>query len=336
MRKYLKRSMVFILFILQFQACNNTSRQETEESSEAKNESKIPESGTFLSTDEMDIFYQIKGNAKDTVIIIHGGPGMDSEYMVADFKELSEEYTLIFYDQRGGGRSSLPDTTKNLEILLSIDKHVEDLEALRNYFGLKKLNLIAHSFGPALAVNYALTYSTNVESMVFIGPIPPYMGNFFERYDESMRSRLSDSELKALYDLNNEIIYGTDPVGACIEYWKIGLKPRIANGLSIEVIKGNCCAAPPEAIRYGYLYTGNVTFASLGEWDYRPQLKEINIPTLVIHGEEESIPMDMVESWVENGIPGSKLVSIEGAAHFPYAEKPTEVWNAIRGFYSDN
>ncbi|MDH5598610.1 MAG: alpha/beta fold hydrolase, partial [Cyclobacteriaceae bacterium] len=327
--------MIFILFILQFQACNNTSKQETEESSEAKNESIIPENGTFLSTDEMDIFYQIKGNAKDTIIIIHGGPGMDSEYMVADFKELSEEYTLIFYDQRGGGRSSLPDTTKNLENLLSIDKHVEDLEALRNYFGMKKVNLIAHSFGPALAVNYALTYPSKVESMVFIGPVPPYIGDFFERYIDSMKSRLSDKELHALDSLEKEMIYGEDPVSACNEYWKIGLKPRIAKGLSIDVIKGNCCAAPPDAIRYGYLHTGNVTFGSLGQWDYRPQLKEINVPTLVIHGEEESIPMDMVEAWVEEGIPGSKLVKIGGAAHFPYAEKPQEVWGAIRDFYSE-
>ena len=61
------------------------------------------------------------------------------------------------------------------------------------------------------------------------------------------------------------------------------------------------------------------------------QLRSLNVPTLVVHGEEESIPMDLVEEWVTS-MPHARLLKVPRAAHFTYAERPELVWPAVEKF----
>ena len=263
-----KKSSLFVLpvFVL-FISCG--SKENKKEISENVMTS-LPSQGHFKSSDDLDIFYQIKGKGKDTLVIVHGGPGMDSEYMVADFEPLAQNHTLIYYDQRGGGRSSLPENTD----LLHIDRHVEDLESLRLYFKLDQLQLIGHSFGPMVVAKYAIAYPQHVEKIVFLGPVPPMQGDFFAQYGANLAKRLSPEQLKKMGELNDQMLNGTDPTTACQEFWKIGLIPRLAEGLPISIVKGDCCAAPAEAIRYGMGTTNAATFGSLGSWDLCPELKK--------------------------------------------------------------
>lgn len=300
------------------------------QSNKKMNENKVAQQGYFLTADSLKLFYQFEGQGNDTIVMIHGGPGMDAGYMIADFDALAKKHVLLYYDQRGGGRSALPDTATN-KLSLHIDRHIDDLEALRKYFSLSTLTILGHSFGTIIAGKYAIAYPEKVKRMILIGAVPPYAGDFGSRYDKSLTSRLTAEELKQLDLLSNEIVSGADPRSACTDYWKIALKPRIAAGLNVDVIKGNCCGAPDEGIRYGYRYTQTITFGSLGNWDFREGLKKVTAPTLLIHGEEESIPMDMIEEWTKV-LPKSELKKIAKTAHFPYAERPEEVWPLIDTF----
>jgi pimeloyl-ACP methyl ester carboxylesterase len=60
----------------------------------------------------------------------------------------------------------------------------------------------------------------------------------------------------------------------------------------------------------------------------------VKVPTLVVHGEQESIPMDLVEEWVTS-LPHARLVKVPKAAHFVYAEQPAVVWLAVDRFLAD-
>ena len=73
------------------------------------------------------------------------------------------------------------------------------------------------------------------------------------------------------------------------------------------------------------------TEASLGAWDFRPGLARVAAPTLIVHGELDAIPMDLVEEWTA-ALPGAKLVKVPGASHFPYVERPEIVWPEIERF----
>lgn len=283
--------------------------------------------GYFPGADHTRLYYRIIGQGADTLVVIHGGPGMDSEYMIADFEPLARKYKLLFYDQRGGGRSTLPKDTAQLHMT----HHITDLEALRQHFGFEKLSLLAHSFGPALAASYAITHPGRVGRMVFLGPIPPMQAGFWERFGEAVNRRLTPEERRELSVQYNAMIEGPDTREACRKFWQIALKPRLAAGRPVSVIKGDCCAASPEAIRYGMGVTNTVTIASMGDWDYRPGLPLVKAPTLILHGEEEAIPMDMVEEWAK-ALPNARLVKVPRAAHFPYVEQPEMVWREIESF----
>lgn len=316
---------VFFLMIM-LMSCGSKEKKPLE-----KEVKTIARKGFIKTSDSLNIFYKIEGNGKDTLVVIHGGPGMDSEYMVADFKPLAKKYTLLYYDQRGGGQSSLPENTDQLHI----NNHISDLETLRQFFELDKLNLIAHSFGPMVAAQYAIKYPNRVSKMVFLGPVPPMEGDFSARYSANLANRLSVEEQQQMGGFFQELIQGEDITKACKEYWSIALKPRLAEGLPVSIVKGDCCAAPPKAIRFGMQVTNGATFGSLGNWDLRPVLKNLNIATLILHGQQEAIPMDMVEEW-ELTMPNAKLIKVPEAGHFAYAEQPDIVWPAIEAFLETN
>ena len=320
-KKSLKHLIPFIIssLCLMFPYCNENNR--TRGAATARE-------GYFNSAGDIRLYYRIDGQGADTLVVIHGGPGMDSGYMIADFEPLAQKYKLLFYDQRGGGRSTLPKDTSRLHIT----DHITDLEALRQHFGFEKLKLVAHSFGPALAASYAITHPGRVERMVFLGPIPPMGAGFWQRFGETINRRLTPSEQKELGVQYEAIVEGPDTKEACRKFWDIALKPRLAAGRKVSIIKGDCCAASTEAIRYGMGITNAVTVASMGDWDYRPELPLVKAPTLILHGEEEAIPLDMVEEWVK-AMPNARLIKVPRAAHFPYVERPDVVWPAVEAFF---
>lgn len=284
-------------------------------------EGRIPGDGAQL-------FYRMIGAGPDVLVMIHGGPGMDMGYMVPDFQPLAERHRLLFYDQRGGGRSEL---LGNDAALYTMARHVADLEALRRHFGLGRMTLVAHSFGPAIAASYAIAHPDRVARMIFIGPVPPRAGDMWTRYAANLDGRLTPEERAELARQEQAMVSGPDPVQACRAYWAIGVKPRVERPELARRVTGDFCGAGATAIRAGMGVAGPHTLASLGEWDFRAGLAGVTAPTLVIHGEAEAIPMDLVEEWTA-ALPGAKLVKIPGASHFPYVERPDLVWPAIESF----
>lgn len=284
-----------------------------------------PSADTYADTaDHVRIWYTYRGKGSP-VIVIHGGPGMDHGSLAADLVPLEKHHRVIYYDQRGGGRSTLaPD--------LSIEDHVRDLDALRRHLGFEKVTLLAHSFGPAIAALYAIRYPQHVERMVFLGPIPPRKGAFFEEYGATMQKRLTPEQQKRAGELSQSYASeSSDAVAVCREYWAIGTPPRLAKSHPLSVVKSDLCTAPAEAIRYGMTKTNETTFASLGDWDWTAQLARVNVPTLIIHGDEDAIPMNMVSEWVR-AMPEARILRLPDTGHFPHAEQPAIVFPAIESF----
>jgi len=74
---------------------------------------------------------------------------------------------LLFYDQRGSLRSPCPDS------LITVSKHIEDLETLRKELKINKLNLIAHSAGGYITMSYLEKYPKHVKGLILISPMWP-------------------------------------------------------------------------------------------------------------------------------------------------------------------
>ena len=287
------------------------------------------QAGWIHSSDSVELFYRIAGQSGDTIIAIHGGPGVDLESIVNDFTPLTEHHVVIFYDQRGTGRSTLPHDTTTL----TAAGQIADLDAVRQYFRLKQVTLVAHSYGPLLAATYALAHPDAVRRMVFFNPVPPRRGDFWQRFSKTIASRLDTAQKIKLAEAQKRLDNpASDITGACHAIWEVLLRPRLADpDRSLPLIKSDLCASDPVGIRYGLTVTNRVVMASYGDWDLRSQLRTLNTPLLVVHGEQDAIPMDLVQEWVSS-MPHAQLLRVPNAAHFSYVEQPQIVWPAVERF----
>lgn len=297
-------------------------------------QSPAPREGFITTPDSAQLFYRVIGSARDTIIAIHGGPGVDLESIYGDFVPLAKRHTVIFYDQRGAGRSTLP--TDNAR--LTATQQVLDLDAVRTHFGLAHVTLVAHSYGPLLAATYAIAHPDIVSRMVFFGPVPPRKGDFSQRFGRSIASKLDSTQRRAMSDANRRLAdttHGDESVRqACREYWAIAMKPRLAEpARTLPLIKSDLCASDVRGIRYGLTRTNGAVMSSYGDWDLRAQLASVPARTLIVHGEGESIPMDLVEEWA-TALPHATMLKVPRAAHFTYAERPELVWPAVERFLS--
>jgi proline iminopeptidase len=291
----------------------------------------IAQTGWVTTSDSARLYYRVAGHGADTVIAIHGGPGMDHESIYGDFAPLAARHTVIFYDQRGGGKSTLPTDTSTLVA----ERQIQDLDELRAHFGLSRVTLVAHSYGPLLAASYAIAHPANVSKMVFFGPVPPYRADFWQRFGKSINARLDSAQRSAMARASRKMTSADgDTRQGCRDFWAIATRPRLAEpDRTMPLLKSDFCATDLAGIRYGNTVSNRVIMNSYGDWDLRPQLKTLHVPTLIVHGEEESIPMDMVEQWATS-IPDARLFKVPRAAHFTYAERPELVWPEVERFLS--
>ncbi len=127
---------------------------------------------------------EIFGNIESTpVIIVHGGPGGDYEYLKS-LKELSQNHRVIFYDQRGSGLSPRVDKEN-----LTLEKNLDDLHSIVQHFSSEgKVKLIGHSWGGMLVAGYLSAHPEKVSQAVIVEPgmlYPEAATVFVERMKEA-------------------------------------------------------------------------------------------------------------------------------------------------------
>jgi proline iminopeptidase len=105
------------------------------------------------------------------LIIVHGGPGQGYEYMKS-LKDLSKDYRVIFYDQRGAGLSPRGDKEN-----LTLEQNLDDLDAIVEHFSHgQTVRLVGHSWGGMLVIGYLSEHPEKVSSAVVVEPAFLYPG----------------------------------------------------------------------------------------------------------------------------------------------------------------
>ena len=113
-----------------------------------------------------ELFVKTMGKG-EPILIVHGGPGLSHDYYLPHLESLAQDHQLIFYDQRVSGASLMNVDSSSI----NLDAFIEDIEALRKKFGIRVINLMAHSFGGLIAMNYAIKYPEKVKRLMLINSI---------------------------------------------------------------------------------------------------------------------------------------------------------------------
>jgi proline iminopeptidase len=112
-----------------------------------------------------DLFYRIVGKGWPC-FILHGGLGLDHTYLHPWLDPLGDQLQLIYYDQRGNGRSGRPPLDT-----LTFDQFCADAEALRIHLHYDRIALLGHSYGGFIALEYALRYPERVSHLILVDTV---------------------------------------------------------------------------------------------------------------------------------------------------------------------
>lgn len=281
--------------------------------------------GYLTGADGVHLHYHTVGEGASSLVVLHGGPGLHMNYLVADLLPLASSRRLIFYDQRGAGQSPIVQDPS----ALAPEAYVRDLEHVRRYFGLEELTLLGHSWGAAVAVLYALEHPQRLKRLILHDPLPTRATPYLQQFVGNLMGRLSEAERVRLGEVAARWREATDPVAVAREYWSILGPAYFADPAAAARMKGDLSDAPVGTVNPSRVY--EATISGLGDWDWRDRIAALAVPTLVIHGASDPIPVEASQEWASI-LPSAQLVIVDGAGHFPHVEQPETFFRTVEGF----
>jgi proline iminopeptidase len=286
----------------------------------------IDREGYVETRDGVKLGYRKVGAGGQTIVVLHGGPGFTMDYLADDLLPLAQRHTLIFYDQRGAGRSSLVSEADALDG----QRFAEDLEAIRRHFGLGKLNLMGHSWGAAVAALYAVRFPEHIGRLIIVGGAPLRRSEF----DRVFARLRADSSPEWLAEVRKRsAAWRGDPgsAAACREFVDTWFIPFVVDRTAWQRSKGDFCAGTPDSLKNRIAHVDRFVVASLGDYDWRAPLRTLQAPTLIIHGAADPIPAETAVEWSQT-LPNARLLLLGNVGHFPYLEAPAEFFAAVERF----
>lgn len=274
-----------------------------------------PEEGFFTGADGVQLFYRKVGSGPQTVVYLHGGPlsMADGGY---EWDALAEGRTLIAFDQRSGGRSQLLDDSA----MFMPEHFVRDLEALRQHFQLDRMTLMGQSWGAMLAAMYTAQHSEYVERLLLVAPAPPARDPYWSQRVDKTNAVIGETGVTRIAELGAQIAAAEDAEVRALCEERIGLifKGYLNDVAALARMRVGYCDGTPGSIRHE-LSAGGVVFNGLGEWDFRPDLAQMQMPALVVEGADTHVPLDATRAWAA-ALPNARFLLIPGANHIVFLE----------------
>lgn len=267
-----------------------------------------------------ELYYQIIGNG-EPILIIHGGPGLSHDYFLPSLRDLSNQYKLIFYDQRASGKSDLNLDAKSI----TIDNFLRDIDELRNTLGIEKLNLMAHSWGGILAMKYAVIYPDNVKSLILVNSVGASSEIATLSNLELAKRFTKEDSLQRAQILNSEG-FQRRTEGSIESLMKIGFKNQFYNKTYLDSLN--------LSIGENYMITSQL-LQNLGEelkdFNFHSDLKTIQSPALLIYGSYDPLTR-LAGIKIHESINNSEFIILDDCGHFPFIEKQIEFNKVVVNF----
>jgi proline iminopeptidase len=292
----------------------------------------IPQPRVFgrTTTTDVPLYWCAYGKeGGERLLVLHGGPGAHHDYLLPQMLRLAAPRgtatrDLLFYDQRGGGRSRSEAAEREG---ITWETHVRDLERVVSELGLDPLTIVGYSWGGLLALLYAREAAARrvplaPSRLVLIDPAP-VARRFREQFEHEFTRRQASPEVQAMRD----------------ELAASGLRERDLDAYrhrSFELSVAGYFADPRRARDLTpFRVTGRVqqsVWESLGDYDLLadPVIREIVSPTLIVHGRQDPIPLESSRECAR--ALDATLVVLDECGHVPYIEQPDALFGALEEF----
>jgi proline iminopeptidase len=257
------------------------------------------------------VWYESAGTGDRTLLLLHGGPGGNSEDLAPFLDLAAEGFRVVRYDQLGSWHSDKPDDLS----LWQVPRFVAEVEKVRRALDLGQMHLLGQSWGAFLAIEYALHYGHHLKSLTLAsgaastrecvagmnfwrGELPTETQATLERH-EAKQDYTHPDYLEAMDALNRRNFCRVWP-------WPEPLK-RGSEHMAMPVY--TTMWGPNE-----FTCTGNLL-----DWDRTDRLGEIKVPTLITVGEFDEVHPSCART-LQAGISGSVLEIFPGCGHAVHLE----------------
>ncbi|MCU0395126.1 MAG: alpha/beta hydrolase [Chitinophagaceae bacterium] len=266
----------------------------------------------FQTSDSTKLYVRVAGSGSP-LLFVHGGPGSDSYYFEATPGNalLQQHYTMIYFDQRGSGRS---DNASNGDY--SLKRMLQDMEELRSHLGYQRWSVMGHSFGGILITNYAALYPQSVARLLVIH------GTLNLRY--SLQSHIDNGAIILGLDIQEKHALLAGATSNMEQLQRVHQKLN-DNGVWYKLMYRNACEKTyndtvSNIIRERSYEFGNKVWSYDEYWnDFTPRTRQIRCPVLVMTGlKDYAIGPDHYKDF---HFPNQTVVLYAGG-HAPFQEEP--------------
>lgn len=263
------------------------------------------------------------GTGDDVLLVVHGGPGMASDYVRDTHCVIADRgYQVVCYDQLGSGESDRPDDTS----LWTVDRFVDELEAVRTALDLGSVHLLGHSWGTILGQCYCLKYPDGVRTFISVNGIAS-VPETLKRMPEVLSLETEALQAMAIHEAAGTIDH-PDYVSAlniisARHFCRAPQWPACLNR-SIERM-----GIPVYSVMWGnneLSCTGN-----LKDYDNISELHRIRQRTLLITGRYDKVSPSE-SATMHREIPNSEMVMFGNSSHTPFIEEPTQYFECLEKF----
>jgi pimeloyl-ACP methyl ester carboxylesterase len=237
------------------------------------------------------------------VVLLHGFVG-DSRMWRWQLEGLSAEYTVVAWDGPGAGRSDDPPDTFRLP------DYADALAGFLAAVGLSRAHVVGLSYGGALALEFYRRYPSVPRTLVLAGAYAGWAGSL---PPESVADRLRQSLVLADQP-PDRLVRSLLPT-----MFSASVPPAIADEFARSIRESH-----PAGLRS--------MARAMAEADLRDVLRRIEVPTLLLYGDQDVRAPLAVGEAIHAAIPDSRLVVIEGAGHVSCMEVPDRFNAEVRAF----
>ncbi len=284
----------------------------------------------FVDLPAVRLYARVLGEG-EPLLVLHGGPALSHEYLFPGLSPLADVAKVVFFDQRGCGRSSKPkDGRYDLAAMAA------DVEGVRRSLRLGRVNVLGFSFGGMLAQEYALRYPKSLRRLVISGAGPS---------GADINRRLAEVKAAASPRVR-EIVDRYEALGP---FAGDAYPPEYASAAdeAYRPYSFHRLPSPPPEVAdalgrisfdvYKVLWGDRGEFAVTGllrEWNRLDDLHNIAAPTLVLIGRYDLTSVDTARE-MGRRIPRSRVVVFEESGHFMYLEEPEKFLSEVRTFLTE-
>jgi non-heme chloroperoxidase len=248
------------------------------------------------SDEPVKLSYCDHGKGKP-VILIHGWPLSKEMWEYQEEALINAGFRVITYDRRGFGKSDKPWDNYDYDTLAG------DLKAVIDQLDLRNVTLVGFSMGGGEVARYFGKYGgAGVTKVVLVSSILPFLARTADNKDGVPPEKFDEQ----VAQINNDRIGFLDEFGK--QFFGVGLMNHPLSTPLLDYYRMLCSLASPRATRQchnAFAFT-----------DFRNDTKKINVPTLIIHGDDDKIvPIAISADKAASYIPVKQYLVYEGAPH---------------------